>query len=657
VLNILTLKGLLRKLFSEKSFCHNFFDFLLGRKNEMNPSSSLRQNAHAVIIGINKYQDQKIPNLTFACADAEGVYQILTDPELGRIPPDNVILLLDEEATQRNIRSAIGTKIPKRAGEQDMVYIYYAGHGSPVMDPKSRSRDGMEKYLVPTDAELDDLRATGISMDEIQRFFGWIESKQVMFFIDSCYSGEAGGRTFQNPLHQTRNLLSAEFLEDLAGEGRLVVTACDVNEVSLETPDIGHGLFTHYLIEGLKGVADKDQDGLVTIHELYDYVYEQVSQHARKLGGSMHPIQKGSVKGKIFLTEYETAAQKQAKPLYAQAQAFYKAEKFGEAYQLWQQVIKLVPDHAGARQGLVEIENRLQEEKRRQQEILERKQRLLLSLFREGHLPSEEFDAAMALIEKSPGDLTALERETRRLLDELTGKKISAASYVKSVRLLRKPVAPEEPPPLPKPQPPVVKPEPVAPKPKPEKPPIPEGEKVLPAKAWRKRIIAGSAALGLIGLVILAIVLQQTSKPKQESTQLPKPSVSDSLVGARKATEDTIGKLSTEKQEPKKPPITTTPITEKRKEDKGAVPPKITTEKSTPAIHLRSTAIADLSEEQVKAMLVRSQYDFYDRDWNKDGKGITHNYVEQTLHGDKVVIDKTTGLMWQQSGSDNYMTC
>jgi len=266
----------------------------------MNQSSNLRSNAHAVIIGIDKYQDQKIPNLTFARADAEGVYEILTDPELGRIPPDNVILLLNEEATQRNIRSAIGTKIPKRAGEQDMVYIYYAGHGSPVMDPKSRSRDGMEKYLVPTDAELDDLRATGISMDEIQRFFGWIESKQVMFFIDSCYSGEAGGRTFHNPQYQGRHLLSAEFLEDLASEGRLVVTACDVNEVSLETQDIGHGLFTHYLIEGLKGAADKDGDGLVTIHELYDYVYEQVSQQARKLGAACTRFRKVRSKEKYF---------------------------------------------------------------------------------------------------------------------------------------------------------------------------------------------------------------------------------------------------------------------------------------------------------------------------------------------------------------------
>jgi len=70
------------------------------------------------------------------------------------------------------------------------------------------------------------------------------------------------------------------------------------------------------------------------------------------------------------------------------------------------------------------------------------------------------------------------------------------------------------------------------------------------------------------------------------------------------------------------------------------------------SIALRKTP-ATLSEEQVKTML--AEKNFYDSSWNKDGKGLTHNYVEQTLNGDKIVLDKTTGLMWQQSGSHNYM--
>jgi len=334
----------------------------------MDTNNKLRQDAHAVIIGINKYQDDKIPDLNFARADAEGIYQTLIDPELGRLPSANVILLLDEEATQRNIRSAIGTKLPRRAGENDVVYIYYAGHGSPVIDPKSRSRDGMEKYLVPADAELDDLFATGVSMNEIQTFFNRLESKQVLFFIDSCYSGEAGGRSFQNSAFRGRHILSTDFLEELAGEGRLVITACDVNEVSLEAAHLGHGLFTHYLMEGVKGIADKDRDGAVSVHELYEYVYENVSQHARKLGGSMHPIQKGSIKGKIVLTQYETEAQKQAKALHLQAQSLFDAEKFDAAYKLWQAVLKLVPEHEPANFGMAMIQGireKAREEKRK----------------------------------------------------------------------------------------------------------------------------------------------------------------------------------------------------------------------------------------------------------------------------------------------------
>ncbi len=444
-----------------------------------------------------------------------------------------------------------------------MVYIYYAGHGSPLMDPKSRSRDGMEKYLVPTDAELGDLRATGISMDEIQKFFGWIESKQVMFFLDCCYSGEAGGRTFQNPLHKGRNLLTAEFLEDLAGEGRLVVTACDVNEVSLETPEIGHGLFTHYLLEGLKGYADKDQDGLVTVHELYEYVYENVSQHARKMGGGMHPIQKGSVKGKIFLTQYETVAQKQAKPLHAQAQAYYNAGKFDEAYELWQQVIKLVPDYEGAKQGLADIENRREEERRL--EDLERKQSILLALYHEGKLPSDEFSQGMALLEKRQHDLTAIESKIRKLLDDLTDEKISVAIYLNSVRLLRKPTGSGKTTPVPKPEQKTETKESTVPKTKPPK--ISKSKKTIPK---------------------------------------PKPKV-EKLIRLRK-----------------------TPTT--------------------------------LSKEQVKNMLKR--YGFYcaksillSYSWsNPQGKGIPHNYLKQTLNGDKVVLDKATGLMWQQSGSPDEMT-
>src|SRR3954469_7058534 len=109
----------------------------------------LRDDAHAVVIGINKYKDERIPDLGFACADAQWIYDILTDPAVGHFRRDNVTLLLDEKATERGITSAIATQLPKRAGSGDTVCVYYAGHGAPLIDPEINSADGLEKYLIP----------------------------------------------------------------------------------------------------------------------------------------------------------------------------------------------------------------------------------------------------------------------------------------------------------------------------------------------------------------------------------------------------------------------------------------------------------------------------------------------------------------------------
>src|SRR3954470_13759469 len=267
--------------------------------------SRWRPDAFAVIVGIDTYSDSRIPNLQFARKDAEAVYQVLTDPNVGRFNPDNVIVLVDENATERKIRSVLGTKLPRRTSETSTVCIYYAGHGAPVIDNDARrnSADSIEKYLVPHDAEADDLRSTAISMDSIQQYFSWLDAKQVICFFDTCYSGAAGGRSFERDLFRTRAIFSDEHLDRLAGEGRVVMTACATNEISLESVEKGHGLFTYYLVRGLQGEADADRDGRVTVDELYDYVYHNVHRDARLMDGRMSPIRKGSVRGRVYLTQ------------------------------------------------------------------------------------------------------------------------------------------------------------------------------------------------------------------------------------------------------------------------------------------------------------------------------------------------------------------
>ena len=70
---------------------------------------------------------------------------------------------------------------------------------------------------------------------------------------------------------------------------------------SLERGELKHGLFSYYLLEAPQGKADANQDGRVSIRELYDYVYDGVSRHSKQVGGSQHPILRGETSGQIFL--------------------------------------------------------------------------------------------------------------------------------------------------------------------------------------------------------------------------------------------------------------------------------------------------------------------------------------------------------------------
>jgi formylglycine-generating enzyme required for sulfatase activity/uncharacterized caspase-like protein len=402
-----------------------------------------RTDAYAVVIGINSYVDPKIPDLRFAREDAEAVYQVLTDPEVGRFKPEHVALLLDGEATQRNIRSALGTKLPRQAPRESTVCIYYAGHGAPEIDTHHRSSDGVEKYLVPHDAQADDLWSSGISMEAVQQIFSRLSANQVVCFLDCCYSGAAGGRSFEREGFQTRALLSDEFLDSLASEGRLVVTACATNEVSLESQEKGHGLFTYHLVKGLQGAADADGNGLVTVDELYDYVYHQVERDARSMGGSMRPVRRGSVRGRVYLTEYETPRQKQIRLAHGRAAAAWARGDVDEAELSWNEVIAADPVHDEARAGLARItERRAREQAARDEaarakaEELRRRHQLLQDFFERDELSPQHFEQALQLLEQEPAALAPLDRRRRKYLDNLLAGALTPKAYRLSMAAL-----------------------------------------------------------------------------------------------------------------------------------------------------------------------------------------------------------------------------
>lgn len=256
--------------------------------------SPSRRNAWAVVVGINRYP--RMPQLKYAVNDAREFYRLLV--ERNRVPAENITLLLDEQATLRNLRSALGTGLKAAAGTRDMVLIFFAGHGATERDATSTDSDGLEKYLLAWDTDTRDLYSSALPMREIAHIFERIRSERLVFIADTCYSGASGGRTVG--IGGIRSNMSDMFLERVVGgRGKVIITASAANEVSVERDELQHGVFTYYLLEGLRGAADTDRDGVVTVNEIYRYVSEKVP---RATGQEQNPVMKGSVEGSLVMS-------------------------------------------------------------------------------------------------------------------------------------------------------------------------------------------------------------------------------------------------------------------------------------------------------------------------------------------------------------------
>lgn len=252
-----------------------------------------RRNVWAVVIGINGYP--RVRQLKYAVNDARAFYDLLV--KTNQIPSENVFLMVNGQASLKQLRSILGTRLKNKAGKDDMVIIYFAGHGATERDMMSPDGDGLEKYLLPYDADPNDLYASALPMREIAHIFHRIRSERLIFIADACYSGASGGRTVS--ISGVRANISDAFLERIAGgKGKVIITASSANEVSVEKDELRHGVFTYYMVEGLRGKADTDLNGLITVDEAYRYVSDKVTQAT---GQEQHPVKKGAVEGQMVL--------------------------------------------------------------------------------------------------------------------------------------------------------------------------------------------------------------------------------------------------------------------------------------------------------------------------------------------------------------------
>ncbi|MDO9529092.1 MAG: LecA/PA-IL family lectin [Syntrophales bacterium] len=236
----------------------------------------------AVVIGISKYSDSRVAGLRYASADARSFHNWLISQQGGAYAPSRVRLLLDSEATAKNIKSALFNWL-RQALKEDMVTIYFAGHGSPE-SPDSPNN----LFLLPFDVNYDDIATTGFPMWDIETALKrFIKAKKVVVIADACHSGGVG-QSFQIARRGNRgieiNPISSG-LQNLSqvGDGIAVISASDDKQFSQEGQQWGggHGVFTYYFLKGLNGDADYNNDGRVTLGELIPYLSEKVRRETR----------------------------------------------------------------------------------------------------------------------------------------------------------------------------------------------------------------------------------------------------------------------------------------------------------------------------------------------------------------------------------------
>lgn len=238
----------------------------------------------ALVVGVSDYLDPQIPDLRFPHKDAQAFYRYLCSPQGLGMGPEQIVILLDEMATVANVRSALGDFIAKNAKEEDTVIFFFAGHGGNEVDFLTGGSPETAKYLLAHDTSPDKFYGTAINMkDDLGYVFAnRIRAKQILCFLDCCHAGAAQGAATRSV--RGRGIAKIDAMEitlpppeeafSVADTGKrmLIASACRPDEYALEVDSLGHGVFTHASIEALKGAADANADGSVSVEEYMAHV-------------------------------------------------------------------------------------------------------------------------------------------------------------------------------------------------------------------------------------------------------------------------------------------------------------------------------------------------------------------------------------------------
>lgn len=227
-----------------------------------------RGTLRILAVGVDLYPGAQpsLPNLSFAGQDARAFARAAADAWRARHTGEPRVETLCRQAdctappTRANILAALDRLAA--AGDRDTTVLFMAGHGE---------AEGQRYYFLPTDVERSDIdrriTTNTLGWDLVEAALARAKGTKLLF-VDACRSATA---------FHDRLLNNAARLDVVA------FSSAGPNQIAWEHPDRGHGLFTYWLIKGLKGEAADTRTRAITVSSLWQYLAANVATDAARL--------------------------------------------------------------------------------------------------------------------------------------------------------------------------------------------------------------------------------------------------------------------------------------------------------------------------------------------------------------------------------------
>lgn len=251
-------------------------------KNETNSGTRW-----ALLVGVNDYEDPAIADLQFASRDVELLGHLLeTRGEFDTIYTFSSGAEQERLPTRLNINRAVDF-IANNAEPEDLILVFYSGHGF--------ASEG-ENYMCVQDSLLNDIVNTGVNIDKTIEKFKKSPAKVSVAFIDACRELIS---------ENTKSIKAFSFTDSqfMDVEGVVTLYATRFGDFSYEEESLGQGVFSHFVIGGLQGQADKNGDQYVSFKELSEHVIEKVNSWSRENMKTQKPFLSGEWSGDVLLTK------------------------------------------------------------------------------------------------------------------------------------------------------------------------------------------------------------------------------------------------------------------------------------------------------------------------------------------------------------------